>query len=139
MKALKWIGIAFGILLVLGVIGSLANPKPDEERPLEAAATVAGANAAGGDAAAAEAEPEAEPEPVNDPRITASEFAALRTGMSHAEVEQIVGSPGELMSENEMAGIRTFMVQWEGDGGFGANANAMFQDGKLIQKAQFGL
>lgn len=29
------------------------------------------------------------------------------------------------------------MYQW--GGGFGANMNAIFQNGKLVQKAQFGL
>ncbi|RKF23598.1 hypothetical protein D6851_02465 [Altericroceibacterium spongiae] len=59
--------------------------------------------------------------------------------MTPSEVEAIVGSPGEVISENELGGIRTIMVQWDGENGFGANANAMFQDGKLIQKSQFGL
>jgi hypothetical protein len=33
--------------------------------------------------------------------------------------------------------VYTRMYQW--DAGFMANMNAMFQDGRLIQKAQFGL
>ena len=71
--------------------------------------------------------------------ITAAEFNQISTGMSQADVEAIIGGAGQLISENEIAGTRTQMFQWEGEGGFGANANAMFQDGKLIQKAQFGL
>ena len=137
MKVLKWIGIAFVGLVVLGVIANLAGGAPDSKKALEQAASEAGASAP--QQAEASAAPAAPPEPVNDPGISASEFAQLRTGMTHAEAEAIVGSPGELMSENEIAGIRTFMVQWEGESGMGANANAMFQNGKLIQKAQFGL
>lgn len=77
--------------------------------------------------------------PANDPGISKAEFQAIQTGMSPDEIAAIVGSPGELISENEMAGTRTIMVQWEGESGFGANANAMFQNDKLIQKSQFGL
>lgn len=86
--------------------------------------------------------PAPQPEPFeepNDPGITAAEFAALKTGMTPKQVEKIVGSLGQIISENEIAGIRTVMVQWPGERGVGANANAMFQNGKLIQKAQFGL
>lgn len=75
----------------------------------------------------------------NDPGISASEFAAMQTGMTPEEVTAIVGSAGTVMSESDLGGIRTVMVQWEGESGLGANANAMFQNGKLIQKAQFGL
>ncbi|MGL5446574.1 MAG: hypothetical protein ACRDBL_04615 [Rhabdaerophilum sp.] len=75
----------------------------------------------------------------NDPGISATEFTAIQTGMTQDEVAGIVGSPGEVISENDLAGTRTVMVQWDGESGFGANANAMFQNGKLIQKSQFGL
>lgn len=77
--------------------------------------------------------------PVNDAGISAAEFAALRTGMTLGEVVEIVGSQGEVLSESELSGIRTVMVKWNGEIGFGANANAMFQNDKLIQKSQFGL
>ncbi|MBX7496791.1 hypothetical protein K3172_13070 [Qipengyuania sp. 6B39] len=75
----------------------------------------------------------------NDPGISKAEFDAIQAGMSQEEVTGIVGSAGEVISENEMAGTRTVMVQWEGESGPMGNANAMFQNGKLIQKSQFGL
>ncbi len=116
---LKVAGIGLVALLGLGVIGALAG---------------------GGDKAPA-ADGEAAPPPAeaNDPGISSAEFQAIKTGMTPAEVTAIVGSPGEVISENELAGTRTVMVQWQGESGFGANANAMFQNGKLIQKSQFGL
>lgn len=114
-----------GAIVVLGVIGAAIG----DDTP----ATVEGDQPV---TAVAE-EPEAAP--ANDPTMSAAEFAALKTGMSLAEAVAIIGSEGELMSENEMAGTRTVMIQWEGEGGFGANANAMFQNDKLIQKSQFGL
>jgi hypothetical protein len=57
--------------------------------------------------------------------------------MSYDEVIEIVGKPDSLMSENEIAGYHTAMYMWKG--GFVANANMTFQNGKLVSKAQFGL
>ena len=55
------------------------------------------------------------------------------------EVVAILGKEGEEMSSNDVAGYNTVMYKWDGDSGFGANMNGMFQNGKLVQKAQFGL
>jgi hypothetical protein len=62
----------------------------------------------------------------------------LQTGMSYAEAVRILGKEGTEVSRNELAGIVTVMYQWESRFGV-ANMNAMFQDDKLVQKAQFGL
>ncbi len=124
---LKVAGIGVIALIGLGVIGALAG---GGDKPPAAGAAPS---------PAASASPAA-PEPAaNDPGISAAEFKAIATGMTQAEVTAIVGSPGEVISENELAGTRTVMVKWDGESGFGANANAMFQNGKLIQKSQFGL
>lgn len=114
------VGVLFGLSVVGAALGDPAKPGPARADAVPAA-------------------PAPEEAPANDPGISAAEFGALRTGMTQAEVTAVVGSGGEVISENEMAGIRTVMVQWDGESGFGANANAMFQDGKLIQKSQFGL
>lgn len=111
--------------LILFSIAALAACGPMPEAADEASEQVEGAVVAA-------------PE-TNDQGISAAEFSAIQTGMSEDEVAEIVGSAGEVISENEMAGIRTVMVQWPGESGLGANANAMFQDGKLVQKSQFGL
>jgi hypothetical protein len=121
----KWGLIALGGVFALGVIGSVL---PDPEAGKRDAGAVADQV---GDA------PDAPP--ANDPGISAAEFSAIQTGMTRAEVAAIIGSAGEVISENEIAGTRTVMVQWDGESGFGANANAMFQNDKLIQKSQFGL
>lgn len=42
------------------------------------------------------------------------------------------------MSSSEMAGYKTVMLMWTGTS-MGANMNAMFQNDKLVSKAQFGL
>ena len=69
--------------------------------------------------------------------VTAAEYRQLTTGMTYDQAFEIIGFHGEELSRNEIAGILTVMVQWTNrDGG---NMNAMFQNGRLIQKAQFGL
>ena len=71
--------------------------------------------------------------------VNMENYSKIQTGMSYEEVVAILGKQGEEMSSNDIAGYRNVMYKWDGDTGFGANMNAMFQNGKLIQKAQFGL
>lgn len=71
--------------------------------------------------------------------VTKAEYSRVQMGMSYHQVVAILGPPDEALSETEMAGFHTIMYMWEGRGGFGANMNAMFQNGKLVNKAQFGL
>ncbi|OOR30331.1 hypothetical protein BW892_07060 [Bacillus cereus] len=77
----------------------------------------------------------------NSPKISKEEFDSIKNGMSYEEVISIIGGDGELLSETGTNGqqFHTLMYSWEGEKGFGSNANATFQDGKLINKAQFGL
>ena len=84
-------------------------------------------------------QPTAEPQKYNPPKISLSEFNQLQDGISYEEAVEIIGSSGSLMSESSLGGISTKMYTWEGEGDIGANANAMFQNGKLISKAQYGL
>ncbi|WP_288413525.1 DUF4429 domain-containing protein [uncultured Sphingomonas sp.] len=83
-----------------------------------------------------------EPTAVSDsqPRsgVTAANYARLTDGMRYSEVVRILGAPGEEVSSSELGGIRTVMYQWEGNI-FGGNMNAMFQNDKLVTKAQMGL
>lgn len=69
------------------------------------------------------------------PKITMAKYDQIRTGMSYDEVVSILGMQGRELSRNELAGVTTVMYQW----GTIANMNAMFQNDKLISKAQFGL
>jgi hypothetical protein len=75
---------------------------------------------------------------------TMAEFRRIQNGMSYQQVCNIIGSEGELLSENFMEGvpgvmasIHTEMFMWQGEGL--GNMNAMFQNDKLMQKSQFGL
>lgn len=75
-----------------------------------------------------------------DRTVTLAEFNRIREGMSYKQVVDIIGFKGNVMSESTMMGIRTVMYSWENDELFSiANMNAMFQNGKLVSKAQFGL
>jgi hypothetical protein len=71
------------------------------------------------------------------PSITLAKFNQLKTGMAYKEVVNILGTDGEIISESDIGGTKTVMYQWQSSG-FG-NMNAMFQNGKLISKSQFGL
>jgi len=76
--------------------------------------------------------------------VTLSEFRRLKTGISYHEAVNIIGTQGEEISRNRIDGvpgvtesIETIMFQWANKNG--SNMNAMFQNDKLISKAQFGL
>ncbi|HSU17650.1 MAG TPA: DUF3862 domain-containing protein [Longimicrobium sp.] len=71
------------------------------------------------------------------PVVTAAEFAMIQDGMTYQQVVGIIGAPGDQLSASSIAGYRTVMYSWTNSNG--SNMNAMFQNGKLIQKAQFGL
>jgi hypothetical protein len=70
-------------------------------------------------------------------KMNATNFARIHEGMTYEEVVAIVGPPSELVSSSQIGDIQIKMYQW--NAGIVANANAMFQDGKMISKAQFGL
>ena len=77
-------------------------------------------------------------------QVTKANYDAINEGMSYAEVVRIIGSDGEEMASSKVEGvpgvipsISTKMYSWQNSGG--SNMNAMFQNDKLITKAQFGL
>ena len=87
-------------------------------------------------------EPVPEPEePKNGPGISKEEFDKIKNGMTYKEVVEIIGGEGEVLSEvgEEGSQFYTIMYSFDGESGFGANANFTFQSGKLMSKAQFGL
>lgn len=79
--------------------------------------------------------------PKNSPKISKAEFDQIQNGMSYEEIVKIIGGEGEIMSEAGEKGSPYYSVlyKYEGEGEFGANANFMFQGGKLLSKAQYGL
>ena len=79
------------------------------------------------------------PQPIatSPPVVTKAEYDQIREGMSYSEVRRIIGAPGEEQSRSDLAGISTVMYAWMNANG--SNMNAMFQNDKLVTKAQFGL
>lgn len=78
----------------------------------------------------------------NPNTITLEEFNAIQTGMSYDEVFEIIGGRGEVISETDLGlgdEYISIMFKWDGEGSIGANANVLFQGGKVSSKAQFGL
>lgn len=69
--------------------------------------------------------------------VTMANFSRIKTGMTYPQVVKLLGKEGQEMSSNEIAGHTTVMYMWQSSGL--GNMNAMFQDGKLISKSQFGL
>lgn len=71
--------------------------------------------------------------------ITGLKFNQLHIGMSYQEVVRVLGHSGVLISSYGSAESLTVIYYWEGEGSPGSNMNVMFQNDKLISKAQFGL
>ena len=61
----------------------------------------------------------------------------MSDGMSYGEVVNVLGAPGKELSRSSLMGTTTVMYSWEAPGF--ANMNAMFQNDRMISKAQFGL
>lgn len=83
-------------------------------------------------------EPTAKPVEKKSSGVTMAKFTSITEGMSYSEVASILGGPGEVMSSSDVAGYKTVMYQWKGESIMG-NMNAMFQNDKMVSKAQFGL
>jgi hypothetical protein len=71
------------------------------------------------------------------PVVTRAEYGRLQEGMTYEEAVEIIGVRGDELSRSDLAGITTVMYSWVNDNG--SNMNAMFQNNKLVTKAQFGL
>ena len=71
--------------------------------------------------------------------VTMANYNRLQTGMTYEQVVEILGEEGKEMSSNDMAGYKNVMYMWKAGGFSAGNMNAMFQNGALVQKAQFEL
>ena len=71
--------------------------------------------------------------------VSLAEFQQIQSGMTYAQVVSIIGFEGTESSRSDLGGTSTVMYEWVNSGFSGANMNAMFQDGRLVSKAQAGL
>ncbi len=74
--------------------------------------------------------------PVKKDGLTYEKFVSVQMGSSYEDVVAIIGEEGKLGTSNTIGDIETKMYEWN-DGG--ANMNAMFQNGKLVNKAMASL
>ena len=70
-------------------------------------------------------------------KSTRAEFDRISEGMTYEQVVSIIGTSGKLIISNEIAGIKTLTYSWKNANG--SNITAIFQNGKLTQKAQLAL
>jgi hypothetical protein len=138
---MKKVLIGFGVVLVIGGIGSVVAPKSDKagtdaKEPSASTSTgvVENSSASKGEEKAA---PKAGSAP--SPGLTAENFARIRTGMSVAEVSAIMGDPGKLVSETEAGGTTMTLYQWTGGVLSGRAVIGTFNNGRLDSKTQTGL
>ena len=79
----------------------------------------------------------------NLPNMSMDEFEQIKNGMTYEQVTEIVGATGEIVVETGTPGDQFYTVtyQFKGEGSIWGNANAqlMFQGGKLTTKTQIGL
>ena len=69
--------------------------------------------------------------------MTKAMYLQISEGMSYHQVARIIGAPGEEMSRSILAGYTNVMYQWVNNDYSGMNA--IFQNGRLVTKEQFGL
>ena len=69
--------------------------------------------------------------------VTRAAFEGLYNGIPYPVAVEIIGAPGQELSRSDVEGVSTVIYAWKNADG--SNMNAMFQNGRLVQKAQFGL
>lgn len=124
-KIFMGLGIVFVLLILVGIFSSGESDKKQAVTAPQAQ----------------QSEKQPSKPPANKPSVNMAEFEQIKSGMTYEEVKNIIGGPGQVLSESGNPGeqFHTVMYQYEGEGSLGANANFMFQGGKLVNKAQFGL
>lgn len=71
--------------------------------------------------------------------MSLDEYGRIETGMSYADVTEIIGSYGVQEAHSDISGYTNDIYSWVGNGTVGSNANVTFQNGRVIAKAQIGL
>jgi hypothetical protein len=128
-------------LIVFGAIGAALGGGDDDKKEKASTEPKQETQAPAAKEEPKKEDPKKEEAPKNKPGVSKAEFDQIQNGMSYDEVKAIIGSDGEVLSESGQAGdqFHTIMYKWDGEKGFGANANFMFQAGKLQNKSQAGL
>lgn len=83
--------------------------------------------------------PKPAPPPDTSGKATMAKFQQIENGMSLAQVNAIMGGPGELQVDDNVAGYSGQIYEWKGTGIFPGVMTVQFQNGAVIMKAQSGL
>ena len=73
-----------------------------------------------------------------DVKITLEQYNQIKDGMTYEEVVEIFGGKESTSSESEIAGIKSEIKTWNGNGTFSV-ATIGFTDGEVSSKSQTGL
>ena len=112
LTPIQAIGVFILVLLTIGVIVSVVRNRTSRQEYVAVAETV-------------------------NQQITLGQFLNLRDGITYREAVKVLGKAGTEISRSSIGGHLTVMYQWQNNNF--SNMNAMFQNDKLITKAQFGL
>lgn len=123
------------IVITIFLVIACTCPKADENKPTNSTATAPAKDSSSETTTGTPLRNETKPAETGG--VTMANFNKIKNGMRYEEVVKILGKEGEVLSETEAGGYKTVMYKWDGEGF--SNLNAMFQNGKLISKAQFGL
>jgi hypothetical protein len=135
------LGAAVALIVLIVVIsvassGGSKTPTASTHKPAATAPATAAPTAA--PTAPPTAKPTAAPTP--DTSLTVTKFNAIQNGMSYEQVKQIMGSAGTLQVDSSVAGYTGQIYEWKETGFLTAKVvTVQFQNGAVIQKAQFGL
>lgn len=122
-----------GIIVIVFVVGLIGTGVPRAVADL--VRTISAQNSAAGNFAQAARRVET-PLAISS-LITHVDYDRIRTGMTYEQVCNITGSAGVELSRSDIGRYTAVMYSWKNPNG--SNMNAMFQNGLLITKAQFGL
>lgn len=73
-----------------------------------------------------------------DVKVTLAQYNQIKDGMTYKEVVEIFGGKETSSSESEIAGIKSQIMTWNGNGTFSL-VTIGFTDGKVSSKSQTGL
>jgi hypothetical protein len=71
--------------------------------------------------------------------VSLTQYKRLETGMTYSIATMILGCEGTEVVSTGSGKFKTEGFMWDGAGTVGANVQVMFQGGKLMMRAQFGL
>jgi len=139
-KGLGCLGVGLVALVLIAIFAPDSAPE-DAGLGDDTAATSSEPAASGGDPTMV-TENAVEPEAATDgpkPGLTTANFERIRDGMTVDQVSDILGAPGEKVSETSAGGSTMAIYQWKGGMLSGRAVIGTFDAGKLMSKTQVGL